>query len=641
MRRLLLAALATVSLAATFGLPGHATAAPPATPPKVAIIVGPVGSLTPTYLHLAELAAAAAESGGATVARAYSPNATPANVLAAVADAHVVIYFGHGYGHPSPYGPLNTGRQNGWGLQGPRAHGTHGDSLGGELAYYGEDWIVANARPAPGFVMIYSNTCYAPGASEGGFAPATPRVAAERVAAYSRKVFAMGGSAYYAVDFDRGAADLVGRILANRSASYGSLFAGDPRYVPSALTTQAHWFSPGQQVWLHRTKYTEGPPNYWYAFAGNPDATPARSWDPIAPTGSLISPATAVVPDAGMRLRLSEPVVGLLPEHIRLVDANGAVVAAAVTIEPGGDIVVRPDGPLALSARYTLKLSAGARDAAGNPVLPAEWPLVTRLDADPLVRDLPVRLEAGSHNLVRYDATWEAAEERVLQLTEAVAAAGTVRARLPGRDGTWLALRGENVDGWWVRESPTAHVVGAAADATFTRQQTVVLNDGTHPLFTIADGRAVADGELRIGAHPHLVVDRRMVIDGMTYLQVRSGAAGIAGRWIAADPADPAFTQVLLQPESRLVARESRQAVATLRLRSGDWTLFRLNAEGAVLDQRGVAGSDVASLPTSETITVGTARMFVVADGDHAGWAVREDARVEVLPGRAELGAPG
>ena len=160
-----------------------------------------------------------AEQQGAVVARAYSPNATPANVLAAVADANVVIYFGHGYGYPSPYGGLDTSRQNGWGLQGPRAHGTHGDSLDGEVEYVGEDWIVANARPAPGFVMIYSNTCYAPGASESGNPPATPDDAAQRVAYYSRSVFAMGGSAYFATDFDFGAADLVGRLLGDRAAA--------------------------------------------------------------------------------------------------------------------------------------------------------------------------------------------------------------------------------------------------------------------------------------------------------------------------------------------------------------------------------------------------------------------------------------
>ena len=47
---------------------------------KVAIIVGPVGEeLTPVYISLADAAAAAAETRGATVARAYSPEATAEN----------------------------------------------------------------------------------------------------------------------------------------------------------------------------------------------------------------------------------------------------------------------------------------------------------------------------------------------------------------------------------------------------------------------------------------------------------------------------------------------------------------------------------------------------------------------------------
>ena len=111
--------------------------------PKVALIVGPVGeSLTPTYIALADAAAAAAEAGGATVAKAYSPDATPEKVLSAVENANIVVYFGHGVGTPNPYGPGDPAVVNGWGLQGPNARGTHEDSWAdGSLAYYGEAWI--------------------------------------------------------------------------------------------------------------------------------------------------------------------------------------------------------------------------------------------------------------------------------------------------------------------------------------------------------------------------------------------------------------------------------------------------------------------------------------------------------------------
>ena len=92
---------------------------------KVAVIVGPVGeALTPVYIGLAEAAASAAESRGARVSRAYSPAATPANVLAAVEDANIVVYLGHGVGTPNPYSSSpDPAATNGWGLQGPNARG--------------------------------------------------------------------------------------------------------------------------------------------------------------------------------------------------------------------------------------------------------------------------------------------------------------------------------------------------------------------------------------------------------------------------------------------------------------------------------------------------------------------------------------
>jgi len=90
--------------------------------PRIAVVVGPVGPLTPTYLALAERAAIAAELKGAVVNRAYSPDATPRRVLDAIEGANVIVYFGHGTGFPNPYGAtLNPDKVNGWGLQGPKA----------------------------------------------------------------------------------------------------------------------------------------------------------------------------------------------------------------------------------------------------------------------------------------------------------------------------------------------------------------------------------------------------------------------------------------------------------------------------------------------------------------------------------------
>jgi hypothetical protein len=619
--RLLRVALVAAALATLVCLPpGIARAADP---PKVAIIVGPVGSLTPTYLALAEAAAAAAERHGATVARAYSPHATPANVLSAVADAQAVVYFGHGYGHPSPYGSLDTSRQNGWGLQGPRARGTHDDGLDGFLQYLGEDWIVANARPAPGFVMIYSNTCYAPGASEGGFAPATPEVAAQRVAYYSRKVFTMGGSAYFATDFDRGAADLVDRILASRRAGYGAIFASDHRYLPGALTVQPHLFSPGQQIWLHRTRYTDGPPNYWYAFAGNPDATPIRSWDPIAPTVILERPGESGQDvDTWMepRLRFSEPVSGVDATTVRLLDSAGRPVPAGVVVNDQTDEVsLEPVADLELSSRYTLAVGPGISDTAGNALAPVAWSFGTRLDADPLLETVPIALAAGTHRLVRIAADGSLEEQEVVLPAERRAEA-RARARLPDLPGSWFEIERGSLNGWWIAESPRARASGTS--------EVVLLAPTAVDLEIPGDPSAAAidESEEAGAARRSVVVDRRAVIDGRTHLRVVSGPVGQGGRWVEA-PAD------LLPPdvdEQRLLERRPR-AAAPLRLEQGTRVAFRLDAIGRVIERRDIAGGTVPILVTEETLIVAGRRFHLVSGGELDGWAIADGGGVTTI----------
>jgi hypothetical protein len=247
---------------------------------KVALIVGPVGELvTPWYIAEAERIADMAEARGAEVARAYSPAATPDRVLRAVADANIVVYFGHGNGFPSPYaGTLLPDRVDGWGLQGPGARGTHADSWqDGALRYYGESWILEHARPAPGFVMVYSNTCYATGGPELWMPPATAEEARQRVENYSRPVLALGAAGYFATDYNGAAARLVGSMLANPRLPFEDLFRADPRFRPAGLATMPHRAIAGAEVWLHRSPDDHGRYDYWYAFAGNPSGTLARS----------------------------------------------------------------------------------------------------------------------------------------------------------------------------------------------------------------------------------------------------------------------------------------------------------------------------------------------------------------------------
>jgi hypothetical protein len=276
-RRMLTMVMALATLLASLGFAAPARGAEPI---RVAIIVGPVGEeLTPVYLALAEAAASAAEARGAEVARAYSPDATADRVLEAVAGATIVVYFGHGVGSPNPYSTApDPATTNGWGLNGPNARGDHADSWqDGTLAYYGEAWIAEHARPAAGWVMIYSNACYAPGAGEGFDAPATEEIAGQRVSAYSRVPLAeLGASAYFATDYFEGAAHLVGALLDQPDLAYADLFATEPRFVADGLVRLPHASVDGAQTWLHRSAYFDGKVGYWYAFAGDPTASLAR-----------------------------------------------------------------------------------------------------------------------------------------------------------------------------------------------------------------------------------------------------------------------------------------------------------------------------------------------------------------------------
>jgi hypothetical protein len=275
-------------------LPLAAPAAADAPQAKVAIIVGPVGpKLTPSFLRFAEAAAAAAVRAGAKVERAYSPNATPERVEEITKGANIVIYFGHGTGYPNPYSKTkHPALVDGWGLQGPNAHGTHAAEVGdGTLKYYGEDWLKAHIHPAPGFVMIYSNTCYAAGSSEARLPKATEAEALAHVSNYSAPVFAMGGSAYFATDFDAGAARLVAGLLTKPASPFGKIFKTDPRYQATGLETFKHSEVKGAQVWLHHSAYIGSNADYWYAFAGDPRATFSTTGAVQPADGSSDAPA--------------------------------------------------------------------------------------------------------------------------------------------------------------------------------------------------------------------------------------------------------------------------------------------------------------------------------------------------------------
>jgi len=293
----------TLSMAVLIAVPSPTAAAGP----KVAIIVGPVGSLTNTYRSMANEVATAATAAGATVVKAYSPLATWANVKAAVNGANVVVYFGHGNGYPNPYGTNElTDRSNGWGLNTKTTNGDADSWSAGTLVYCGERALLGTltsaddaARrtycggtandgitPAPGFTMVYAQAHYAPGFGERYLATTpltTLSEAQQRVRHYSTPILRLGGS-YLATAYGD-ADEIVSRVLTQRTSRYRDIFAAGRGYSGSTLTDSAHADITGSRVWVQRTSISGlhfGQPDYWYAFAGDPNRTPGGSAPPVS-----------------------------------------------------------------------------------------------------------------------------------------------------------------------------------------------------------------------------------------------------------------------------------------------------------------------------------------------------------------------
>jgi hypothetical protein len=272
--------VSTLALLAS-AIPAHAVVAAP----KVVIIVGPTGSLTDGFRSQGDSIADAATAAGAEVTKVYSPDATWDAVKTAVDGANVIVYLGHGNGYPNPYNTkLYDDRDDGWGLN-RTTSGGDSDNYSTNMVYCGAKALLGTLTssdgsaqltyctggpitPAPGFVMVYSDACYAPGASESWDTPATESQAIQRAGYYSRPILAgLGGSAYFATD--GGAAGLVASIVSNPDTSYGDLYNAN---LPSGMTVseQAHPFVSGVQLWLGLGSQAG---SYKYAFAGDPAGT--------------------------------------------------------------------------------------------------------------------------------------------------------------------------------------------------------------------------------------------------------------------------------------------------------------------------------------------------------------------------------
>jgi putative cell wall-binding protein len=420
----------TLTLTLSFGAPTRAEAAGP----KVVLIVGPSGAVSDHYRSMANEVATVATAAGATVVKVYSPNATWANVRAAVNGANVIVYFGHGNGYPNPYtiGTEHTDRVNGWGLNRTTTSGDS-DNWSTTMVYCGEkallgtlassdgaaQWSYCGGRtntdgiaPAPGFTMVYAQAHYAPGFGEryDDDDPLTTLTEAQqRVRNYSTPVLRLGGT-YYATAYGD-ADEIVERILTERTTSFGQIFAEGRGYSRSTLTDMAHPDVSGARVWVQRTVISGlhfGDPDYWYAFAGVPTRTPNAG----------TAPAPAPAPSTA-------------PAMVRLAGADRYATAAAISaasFAPGVDVAY-----VATGANFPDALAAGAAAVRREgPILLVTSSKVPAATASELGRLRPVTIKVVGGSGVVSDS--------VVSALRAYATSGSVQ-RLAGANRYATAAR--------------------------------------------------------------------------------------------------------------------------------------------------------------------------------------------------------
>ena len=159
---------------------------------KVVIVVGPAHSSTAKYIDAARRLASQARSYGATVHEIYSPNATLSKVRSVAQGANLLIYLGHGNGHPSPYGAFSRYTKDGMGLNRTAGNG-HAN-----LRYYGEYYMSNYIDLAPNAVVVLNRLCYASGNSEPGMALPSKATAVKRVDNYGAGFLRTGARAVFA-----------------------------------------------------------------------------------------------------------------------------------------------------------------------------------------------------------------------------------------------------------------------------------------------------------------------------------------------------------------------------------------------------------------------------------------------------------
>ncbi|HEV7200659.1 MAG TPA: Ig-like domain-containing protein [Candidatus Limnocylindria bacterium] len=630
---------------------------------KVVVIVGPVGggSIQTNYLNKGEAIADAAEARGATVVRVFSPNATYAAARAAVSGANVIVYIGHGSGFPNPYAGTNQPNfNNGWGLNKDTSHG-HQHVIGTSLVYCGEAVLEGKAsyagctggkiNPAPNFVMVYSNACYAPGAGETEqVAVSSEATALARVSNYSRPILALGGT-YFATDL--GSKSLVETILDNPNAGWGQIYTMASAYVSGAVKTFVHPKFSTMQAWLQKSSGPGPSVSYFNAFAGDPSRTPAGGTG--APVPDLAKPKvtasspftfqTGVSPSADVTATFDKSMVGLDDWNgMELYEASdpGDAMDASVSWDEGSrTVTLHPDSSLQPDTWYVVNFGDDVEDIWGNPLGDASWGFRTGGGSSPVPAatvygpSTPLWFNPGTYVGRKVDAYGHVTSSKSGTLSATSSAPTAQKGVLPGQSGTWYLITAGLWSGMWIQES-AGTVLGTppppppAPIATYSPPQSLWFAPGTYVGRQFnAYGAVVASKSYTLGvasAAPTSIKSTVLTQSGVWYY-ITAGVWG--GYWVQETAATTLGT-----PPPPPPGTEVYSPAKTLVFAAGTYVGRKFDASGNVTATKSYTLAVSSAAPTSQKgpIPNQTGNWYLITAGVWAGYWIQESPGTTLAP---------
>jgi hypothetical protein len=507
--------------------------------------------------------------------KVYSPNATWANVRAAVNGANIVVYLGHGNGFPNPYNTTEpTDRDNGWGLNRTTTNGD-GDSWSSTMVYCGEKALLGTLTststaqwsycggstntdgitPAPNWVMIYSNACYAPGASEGWDTPATESVAMQRVRNYSYPALLLGAGAYFATDMYQGPQQLVDTILRNPGMAFGAIAENANGYD---LTRQRHFAHPdlaGKRIWIQNSGDSSSG-DYFLAYAGKPDVTPSGTTvaytEPTPPPAPALlerSPgvnATGVATSVQPYIRFDRVVTGVSTSSFLLKQVGYPSMTG--TVSSAGDgmrYTFHPATPLIAGATYTVKLTTGIKSLEGVALPLTTWNFTVAgtSTSGTLTFNPPVLVafKMGTHTGYQFSSTGVMTALKTYTLGKDSSAYTSTRRSITNQTGSWFYITSGVWAGYWLRQSsvlylPAAPVAaGPTTKVTYSPAKALTFKMGTHTGYQFSStGIMTAQKSYTLGKDSSASTSVRQTITNQagTWFYVVNGVW--AGYWLRA-----------------------------------------------------------------------------------------------------------